>query len=302
VSPGGPPGVARVGSITGLVLVVGASGRVGRRVAHTLLDEGVHVRLLARPGADVAGLVERGGARMEGDLRDAGSLWPALDGVYLVIVTATGARGPDGDTPAVVDDAGVGRLIDVAQRSGVRRLVVVTAAAARPDSPHELLRAKAAEEEHAARSALAWTVIAPDMSMESWVGSLVAGPAEAGETVTLVDGAPARSLVADADVVAAVVAAARRGDTAGRRLPIGGPDRLSWEAVCEAWADRMERRPAVRHISAAEALARRDHLALLLEPVGASEAQMAAAAAHLGLSPTPLAAWLGTQAREPSRR
>jgi uncharacterized protein YbjT (DUF2867 family) len=297
VSPDGRPGGARGGSIAGPVLVVGGSGRVGRRVARALLDEGVHVRLLARPGADVAGLVGRGAARMEGDLRDAGSLWPALDSVGLVIVTATGARGPDGDTPAVVDDAGVGRLIDAAERSGVSRLIVVTAAAARPDSPHELLRAKAAEEEHAARSALAWTVIAPDMSMESWVGSVVAGPAEAGEAVALVDGAPARSLVADADVVAAVVAAARRGDAAGRRLPIGGPDRLAWEAVVEAWADRMERRPAVRHISAAEARERRDHLALLLEPVGASEAEMAAAAAHLGLRPTPLAAWLRASAR-----
>jgi len=101
--------------------------------------------------------------------------------------------------------------------------------------------------------------------------------------------------------VAAVVAAARRGETAGRRLPIGGPDRLSWEAAVEAWADRLEQRPTVRHISAAEARARRDHLALLLEPVGASEEEMAAAAAHLGLRPTPLAAWLGAQARAAAR-
>jgi uncharacterized protein YbjT (DUF2867 family) len=296
VSPDGRAG-GPAGPTAGPVLIVGASGRVGRRVARTLLDGGVDVHVLARPGSDVAGLVGRGAARMEGDLRDAGSLWPALDGVDLVIVTATGARGPDGDTPAVVDDAGVGRLIDVAERSGVRRLVVVTAAAARPDSPHELLRAKVAEEEHAARSALAWTVIAPDMSMESWVGSVVADPAGAGEAVVLVDGAPKRSLVADADVVAAVVAAARREDAGGRRLPIGGPDRLAWEAVVEAWADLMEQRPAIRHISAAEAFARRDHLALLLEPIGAGEAEMAAAAAYLGLRPTPLAAWLATQAR-----
>jgi uncharacterized protein YbjT (DUF2867 family) len=106
------------------VLLAGATGMLGARVAHRLLETGgVSLRLLVRPAAlDDPGkragldpLVERGAELVEGDVTDPASLGLATEGVDVVVSTVQGGR------EVVVN--GQIALARAAAHNGVRRIL-----------------------------------------------------------------------------------------------------------------------------------------------------------------------------------
>jgi uncharacterized protein YbjT (DUF2867 family) len=110
--------------MTTTVLVAGASGMLGQRIAAHLLDQpGVTVRLLVREIAPsdpdkargVAALVSRGAHVVAGDVTDPASLDAATAGVDVVVSALQG--GPD----IIVD--GQLALAGSAVRNGVRRFL-----------------------------------------------------------------------------------------------------------------------------------------------------------------------------------
>jgi uncharacterized protein YbjT (DUF2867 family) len=101
------------------VLLVGGTGRFGRRLASALLARpGIHLHVLVRPGKNrdaLAGLADHGVTLVEGSLEDVRSLDSAVEGVDAVISAVSG--GPD----VMVD--GQLRLLDAARRHGVLRFI-----------------------------------------------------------------------------------------------------------------------------------------------------------------------------------
>jgi uncharacterized protein YbjT (DUF2867 family) len=106
------------------VLLAGATGMLGARIAHHLLEaEDVALRLLVRPAAladpakrsGLDPLVERGAELVEGDVTDPASLLRATDGVDVVVSALQGGR------EVVVD--GQIALARAAAKSGVRRIL-----------------------------------------------------------------------------------------------------------------------------------------------------------------------------------
>jgi uncharacterized protein YbjT (DUF2867 family) len=106
------------------VLLAGATGMLGARIAHHLLEvEDVALRLLVRPaaladpgkrsGLDL--LVERGAELVEGDVADPASLLRATKGVDVVVSALQGGR------EVVVD--GQIALARAAAANGVRRIL-----------------------------------------------------------------------------------------------------------------------------------------------------------------------------------
>ena len=92
-----------------MILVVGATGFVGQRVARQLASQGKQVRALARPEAN-ASKVAALGPEIEivrGDLKDPASVSKACEGVDTVITTASAtiSRGA-GDSIDTVDREG----------------------------------------------------------------------------------------------------------------------------------------------------------------------------------------------------
>ena len=74
-----------------MILVVGATGVVGRAIATRLLARGEAVRALVRPGSLAADLEAAGADLVGGDLRDPGSLGRACRGAEVVVTTANAA-------------------------------------------------------------------------------------------------------------------------------------------------------------------------------------------------------------------
>ena len=108
------------------VLVTGATGFLGRRLATTLVEHGHQVRALVRnPGADDS--VIEGAEVWRGDLRDPATVIAACEGIE--VVQHAGALsspwGPKSEFYAT-NVGGSQAVMDGCQRYGVRRLIYVS--------------------------------------------------------------------------------------------------------------------------------------------------------------------------------
>src|SRR5690606_17487490 len=152
----------------------------------------------------------------------------ACDGVDVVITTANSALRGGADTVQTVDIEGNRNLIDAARAAGAGQFVFVSAFGVTTDRPVPFFRSKALSESHLRESGLPYTILAPDVFMDVWF-PMILGPALGGAPVTIVgQGVRKHSFIAAADVAAFAVASVGHPGALNRRLPLGGPDAVSW--------------------------------------------------------------------------
>lgn len=231
-----------------MILVVGATGHLGGLIARTLIERGRPVRLLTRSRAgDVA--APAGAETVLGDLKDPQSLAAACRGVSAVVTTANSVSRAVPDTVESVDLRGNHDLVRAAAAAGVRRFVFTSALDASADSQIPFLRAKAETEQYLRASGMEWTILQPNLFMDTWVPAVVGGPALSGEPVTIVgEGRRRHSFVAARDVAAYAVAALDHSQATGRELVIGGPQPLSWQDVVATFEEALGRRISTRPV------------------------------------------------------
>lgn len=104
------------------ILIVGATGTLGRQVARRALDEGYKVRCLVRSQKKAAFLKEWGAELVSGSLSQPNTLPSALEGMDAVIDAAT-ARATDSLSIKQVDWDGKVALIQAAKAAGVERYI-----------------------------------------------------------------------------------------------------------------------------------------------------------------------------------
>ena len=192
------------------VLVLGATGKTGSRVAERLSAHEVSVRTAARSGAD---------ARFDWDNR---ATWEQ---------TLRGATGLYLVSPILrIDFAGlVGRFLDQAERAGVRHVTYLSAYGMEHAPAEVALRA--VELDLAARGSLTSTVIRPAWFMEDFSETFLQ-PVNDEIVVPAGDGAEAFVSVEDIAAVAAATLT-EPGKHAGRAYAPTGPQAL---AMAEAAA------------------------------------------------------------------
>lgn len=106
------------------LLLVGATGYLGGKVAQIARERGFGVRALVRPSSDASALVASGVEVARGDLLDRASLEAAMQGCAAVIATAIGyANRKSGDIRSAADTLGNRHLADAALSAGIDRLV-----------------------------------------------------------------------------------------------------------------------------------------------------------------------------------
>lgn len=104
-------------------LVTGGTGLVGNAIARRLVADGSHVRVLVRASSDRS-VLPRGVEVAVGDVTDAGTLPPAVDGVE-VVFHAAGLPEQwrrDGGDFFAVNRHGTRNVLEAAQAAGVRRV------------------------------------------------------------------------------------------------------------------------------------------------------------------------------------
>ncbi|WP_051477025.1 SDR family oxidoreductase [Arthrobacter sp. Br18] len=235
-----------------MILLVGATGQLGRRITEKLLQHREPIRALTRPGSDTGWLRAAGVELVVGDLKDPASLDRACTGVDTVITTATSMARGEPDTLDTVDRSGNRNLVDAATKQGVRRFVFISALGASPDSPLPLLRAKAEAE----------------------------------------NGLRRHSLIAIEDVAAYTLAALRHREADNRMLQLGGPEAVSWRAAVTCFEEHLGRPIEVHTASPGDPIpAMPGFLVELLTALDGydSPVPMADLARTYGITPTTLA-------------
>lgn len=279
-----------------MILVVGATGRLGGTIAHRLLADGRPVRILVRPQSDYQSLVQAGAEPVIGDLKNPASLVSACDGIEAIITTANAAgRGGD-DTFQTVDDEGNENLINAAVEAGVERFVFTSILGSDPNSPVPLMRAKGVTEERLRASGLAYTITQADAHMDLLIPVVLGVPLGRGEPVRLVaEGRRKHSFVAQEDVAAYTVAALDHPAARNQVIPIGGPEPLSWRDIVSATEQEFGRAIPIETIPIGQRLPGLPDFATDLMTVLEmydSPLDMSEAASIYGVEPTPVRAWL----------
>jgi uncharacterized protein YbjT (DUF2867 family) len=194
-----------------VILVTGATGKVGRQLVSQLTATGAAVRAVARdpataellPGADV----------VRADLADPGSLEPHLAGIDAVFLLWPFT------SPAAAADLAPGLVKAVARQ--VPRIVYLSAQAAdgQPGSfwamVEQLIEAAAAD----------WTFLRPAGFAANTL--IWADQIRAGDVVRWPYGAASRSLIHERDIAAVACLALTEAGHAGARYVLTGPSRLT---------------------------------------------------------------------------
>jgi uncharacterized protein YbjT (DUF2867 family) len=225
-----------------MILIVGATGRLGGLITRRLLAAGEAVRILAREGSAWQPLQTAGAQVSIGDLKNRATLDTACAGVDVVITTANSAlRGGD-DNTQTVDTDGNRNLIDAARSADVAQFIFVSAFGVTTDNPVPLFQAKARTEAYLRASGVPYTILAADGFMDVWLPMIVVGPVLEGRPVSIVgEGRRKHSLIAVDDVASFAIAAAGHPEAMNRHLTLGGPEAVSWRDVVAAFERRLGR-------------------------------------------------------------
>lgn len=233
------------------VLVVGATGTLGRAVVRRLLGAGVEVRALTRTPERAADLAVQGAEIVAGDLVDRASLERACAGADRVLAAAHSLLGHGRHRSDRVDDAGHRALIDAARMAGVERFVYTSAAAASPDHPIDFFRTKAAIEEHLRTSGVAHVILRPTAFMEHHVHEFNGkGVLANGRSQLIGSGGKKRNFVAADDVAQYAVLALTAEPIPAPVIEVGGPGNFTNREVAQLYATlagiplRVSRLPA----------------------------------------------------------
>lgn len=151
------------------VLVVGATGTLGRQIARRALDEGYEVRCLVRSQKKAAFLKEWGAELVSGDLCQPETLKPVLEGVSAIIDAAT-ARATDSLSIKEVDWQGNVNLIQAAQAAGIERFIFFSILDAEKYPEVPLLEIKRCVEEYLIQSGLNYTILRPCGFFQGLIG------------------------------------------------------------------------------------------------------------------------------------
>ncbi|MGQ4648831.1 NAD(P)H-binding protein [Lyngbya aestuarii] len=151
------------------LLVVGATGTLGRQVVRRALDEGHQVRCLVRSPRKAAFLKEWGAEIVQGDLTAPDTLPKAFEDISAVIDAAT-SRPTDSLQIKQVDWEGKVALIQAAAAAGVERFVFFSILNAESFPNVPLMEIKRCTEVFLAESGLKYTILRPCGFMQGLIG------------------------------------------------------------------------------------------------------------------------------------
>lgn len=237
-----------------MIIVCGATGLLGGRVAEAFARRRIACRALLRPRADAQRLMQMGHQIVRGDFSDRDSLAEALSGVQTVVTTvnALGRRmaGDRATTINAVDLHGNANLIAAAEEAGAQRFLFVSGAGVCEEMARRspFASAKLRTERRLASSSMHSIILRPDKIQEHWLSPTTGFDYANRSIKVLGSGNTSDAYVALDDVAAACVALALDESPPEGVIEFGGPERLTVREVIEAFEVRLGTSFRVLHL------------------------------------------------------
>jgi uncharacterized protein YbjT (DUF2867 family) len=231
-----------------VILVSGASGLFGGRVAARLLERGIPVRAMSRDIRRLEALGKQGAEVIAADLRDPDSLARACARVSRVFTSANGILGKGRNGPRAVDRLGNRNLIDAARQAGVKQFAFTSALNVREATSVEFFRYKVETEEYLRASGLPWVILQPAAFLDVWIPMLTTSMRKNGSATLFGPGTNVANWVAVQDVAEIAARVLTRDDVVNEVIAIGGPDNLTMEELLQLAESALGMRAKRRHI------------------------------------------------------
>jgi uncharacterized protein YbjT (DUF2867 family) len=148
------------------VVIAGAHGKVARHLTRRLAARGDRVRGIIRNPDHGADVEADGGEPVVLDMEAVDDLSDAVRGADAIVFAAGAGPGSGPERKRTVDYGAAVKLIDAAQKTGVKRYVMISSIGAHdpasgPEAMRPYLEAKHDADEALIRSALDWTIVRP---------------------------------------------------------------------------------------------------------------------------------------------
>lgn len=221
------------------LLIVGATGTLGRQIARRALDEGYQVRCLVRNPRKAAFLKEWGAELVIGNVCTPSTLVPALEGVTAVIDAAT-ARAADVSSFERVDWNGKVNLIQAAVTAKIDRFIFFSILGAENYPEVPLMEIKRCTELYLKESGLNYTILRPCGFMQGII-SQFAVPILEGQPVWLTGESSPIAYMDTQDIAKFAIRALAVPETGKRTFPIAGNRAWSGKEIislCERQSDK----------------------------------------------------------------
>ena len=212
-----------------MILVTGATGRTGRRVARRLSKWGYTFTAMVRDPERAAGLKSKSIDLAEGDFGKPDSLKSALEGVEHAFMLS-----PDCGNQFEMEK----NFIDAAREAGVKYLVKYSVIGASPDSPSRLLRWHGEAEEYLRGSGLRHTIVRPSVFMQNFSTHFAQSIKENRE-VRLPFGEAGCAWVDVRDTARLIAKLLTENGNSDGALTVTGPEALTGNDVAAIFSDKL---------------------------------------------------------------
>lgn len=224
------------------LLIVGATGTLGRQITRRALDQGLQVKCLVRSPKKAGFLKEWGADLIVGNLTKPETIAKAMQGITQVVDAAT-TRATDALRIKEVDWAGKVSLIQAAEKANVEKFVFFSILNAEKYPAVPLMDIKHCVEKFLAETKLNYTILRPCGFMQGLIGQY-AIPILENQTIWVTGEASPIAYMNTQDIAKFAIAALTLEQVERQTFAIAGPKAWSPSEIlrlCERLSGRTAR-------------------------------------------------------------